>query len=150
MKIFGKIIPILILSLLSSLLLLAGCGNENIPPDGSTIYVGPDHSQAGIAADRPVNFTVVARYPDGTPMPKAIIKISGAFAVPRPFSHYQFYRSPDALSGTEVDSGFLVQTGDDGSYMFSALISFANGEFSDTIVATSGTTIGTALIEVTL
>lgn len=132
-------------------LAIAGCGKEITAPDRATISIGPSHTQTGIAADTPVNFTVVVRYPDGTPMPNAVVKISGAFAVPRATPHYQFYYYPDALDNPPnlpVDSGFLIQTGDDGSYMFSVEINASNGTFADSIVGTSGTTIGSATIAV--
>lgn len=132
-------------------LAIAGCGKEITASDGSTITISPDHTQTGIAADTPVNFTVVVRYKDGTLMPNAVVKISGAFAVPRATPHYQFYFYPDAVdnpSNIAVDSGFLIQTGDNGSYMFSVEINSSNGTFADSIVGTSGTAIGSAAIAV--
>jgi hypothetical protein len=148
-----RMLPVLILLLILPLFVFNGCGNDsfNSIPDGSKISVGPDHSQTGIAADTTVNYTIVAIYSDGTPIPNARVKVSGSFAVPRANPHYQFYLYPDGpanLTNVTVDSGFFVRTGDDGTYMFSALISAASGSFSDSIICTSGTAIGTAQIEV--
>jgi hypothetical protein len=154
MKLAIKCASILVFVLIASpVVLLEGCGkSENTLPDKSTISIGPDHSQSGIQGDTTVNFTVVARYADGTPMPNANIKISGPFAAPRTNAHYQFYLIQDGpdnpLGNTPVNSGFTIQTGDNGSYMFSVVIFVAGGTFSDSIVGTSGSTIGSATIAV--
>lgn len=156
MRLTVKLVSILVLVLIvSPVVLLESCGSkksQNTLPALSTITIGPDHTQLGIAADTTVNFTVVARYSDGSPMPNANIKISGSFAAPRNNAHYQFYLDPDGPSNpngnTPVDSGFTIVTDDSGSYMFSAVIFLATGTFGDTIVGTSGTVIGTATIAV--
>ena len=156
MKLTVKLVSLLVLVLIASpVVLLEGCGDkksQNTLPDKSTITISPDHSQTGISADTPVNFTVVTLYSDGSPMPNAIVKISGSFAAPRNNPHYQFYLYPDGLNNpsgnTPIDSGFTIQTDDSGSYMFSVVILLASGLFSDTIVGTSGTTIGSAAIAV--
>lgn len=149
-----KFITVFMLSLgLASIILMAGCGSETTPPSGSTITVtGP--APFSIGSDTNFDFTVVVKYPDGTPMPKAKLDISGAFAFPRNAAqsgwHYQFYYSPggNTVPGNlAVNSPFEAQTDDFGTYTFSALVSVATGTFTDTIVVRAGTIVGTALFQ---
>ncbi len=71
-----------LLLILSSTLLLSACGsNTTTAPDLSTVTVGPDFSQTGVASfPVPHPFTVTVRYADGSPMPKSIVNISGHYA----------------------------------------------------------------------
>ena len=138
-----------------SMILLAGCGSDSSDssvPNGGTVTV-TSHTQTGIASDTPVNFLITTRYADATPMPFANVKVSGPFAAPRtPIHYYQFYLFPDATfrhgGNTPVDSGFTIQTENDGTYMFSVLISAATGTFGDVIEVISGTARGTGTIVV--
>jgi hypothetical protein len=146
-------------------ILLHGCGNKtDITPDGSTIEFSPTSytikSPATICLS-PINVTV--RYLDSTPHPRAVVAISGGFAVPNVDATmvsgaglYQFYSAPNC-SGVPVDSGFQVKTDDNGVYSFSAVIPGLITEitptgalfvvinsFTDKLVATSGTAVKTA------
>jgi hypothetical protein len=137
-----------------SLVLIQGCGDSSTQctaPAGSTITVtGP--SPSSIAADTNFNFTAVVDTPDGKPMPKACIDVSGSFAFPRNASqtgvHYQFYLKPDGTNNPSgnipVSSPFSTQTDDFGQITFSALVTVASGTFTDTIIVRSGENIGTA------
>ena len=137
---------------LVSIILLLGCGNDKTTctaPAGSTIVItGPDIYQ-GIAADTCANLVALVSYPDGSPMPKACIDISGSFAFPRnatvTFPRYQFYYYPkcDVVANLAVDSGFGAQTDNSGVYSFSALITAGSGTFTDTIFVRSGANVGT-------
>jgi hypothetical protein len=137
-----------------SIILLSGCGSDSsqcTAPAGSTITVtGPDAFSIG-ADDTNFDFTVVVKYPDITPMPKACINISGAFAFPRNVAqlgwHYQFYYYPggtNTANNVPVNSPFDAQTDDSGTYTFSALVSVSTGTFTDSVVVRSGTIVGTA------
>jgi len=137
-----------------SIVLMQGCGDSSTQctaPAGSTITVtGPNPSS--IAADTNFNFTAVVIMPDGSPMSKACLDISGSFAFPRNATqtgvHYQFYFSPDGTSNPNgnvpVSSPFSAQTDDFGQYTFSALVTAASGTFTDTISVRSGANMGTA------
>jgi hypothetical protein len=116
------------------LTLFPGCGEEQVKsPDGSTIEFNPtSFTQAGIINDQVLNLSLIIRYPDGSPMPKAIVKVVGNRAVPDPTGSYQFYYYPDAFQNPNnlpVDSGFLAQTDDFGTYNFSVAI-FSQVTFS--------------------
>jgi hypothetical protein len=157
-RFYGIVVLMIILSMLA---LFPGCGKKKEEsPDGSTIVFNPaTYTQTGISSDTVVNVSLVVRYPDGTPMPKASVKISGAFAVPRATSRYQFYFYPDAFQNPNnlpVDSGFFAQTDDFGTYNFSVAIfsqaTLSNGAvvtnaFGDNINATSGSAFGTMRID---
>jgi hypothetical protein len=147
---------------LSMLALVSGCGKEKVSPDQSTITFNPaSFTQAGIISDQVLNLSLVVRYPDGSPMPKANVKIFGAFAVPNVIPSYQFYLHPDAFqdpNNIPVDSGFQAQTDDLGTYNFSialfSQVTFSNGisvvnAFRDNINATSGSAFGTISINIT-
>ncbi len=134
--------------------MIQGCGSSSTQctaPAGSTITVtGP--AAATITSDTNFNFIAVVKTPDGNPMAKACIDISGSFAFPRNSTqtgvHYQFYFFPDGTSNpsgnTPVSSPFSAQTDDFGAYTFSALVTAASGSFTDTVIVRSGANIGTA------
>lgn len=129
-------------------------------PAGSTITITPSNLTTRIAADTNLNWTVVVKTPDGNPMPKACLYISGSFAAPRNATHtgvhYQFYYYPDGTNSTNgnihgnipMNSPFIAQTDDFGQYSFSALVSTARRTFTGTIVVQSGLNVGTATITV--
>jgi len=151
MKSLAKLITALLL--ISSVFVLSGCGNTSGIPDGSTITVGPDFKQTGVAFFAvPVDYTVVVRYADKTPIPNAKVNIAGHYATTSTFfpGVYQFYRFADPNSPTNVavNSPFDVVTDDNGEYTFSVLISAFSGTFADTIEARSGTALGSAVLQV--
>jgi len=152
MKSFAKLLVVLML--ISSIFVFSGCGSksEGVVPDGSTITVGPDFKQTGIASwEVPVPFTVVVRYKDGSPIPKAKVNVAGHYAASSTFAGlYQFFLYADPTSSTNVktNSPFDVITDDFGTYTFSALISAGMGSFTDTINVRSGTAMNSAIIEV--
>ena len=135
----------------------AGCGRDNnsvtsdcLAPFGSTITLDPPAPiLKGGGLDLWQDFQVVVTYPDGDPMPKACINITGTFATGA-IPAYTFYYYPKAHAGnTAVPSGFDAQTNNSGSYTFSILISSATGSFKDDIVVKSGANSGQAPIEFT-
>jgi hypothetical protein len=113
-----------------------------------------------IATDTNLNWTVVVKTPDGKPMPKACLYISGSFAFPRNATHtgvhYRFYYYPNGTNNTNgnirgnihVNSPFIAQTDDFGQYSFSALVSAASRTFTGTIVIQSGLSVGAATVTV--
>jgi hypothetical protein len=139
-------------------ILFQGCGNTNTTPDKSTIEFNP--TSFTMKAPETVCLTpinVIVRYSDTTPRPKAVVTISGGFAVPNVITGvsgsglYQFHTEPNC-GGVPVDSGFQAQTDDTGVYSFSAVIfgvitlpsSTALNSFTDKLVATSDTAVATA------
>lgn len=163
MKIFRKHIIAVLMIVLSMLALFPACGeNKQDAPDGSKITFNPvSFSQRSIINDQVLNLSLIVRYPDGSPMPKANVKITGNRAVPDPTGSYRFYYYPDAFQNPNnlpVDSGFLAQTDDFGAYNFSVAIfsqvTLSNGAsvpniFKDNISATSGAAFGSINIEIT-
>jgi hypothetical protein len=154
-----RFMALLMMILLASLVfLLPGCGNNDATSDGATIAINPSTTSSTISADTTFNYTVTVRYADGQPYPKAILHISGAFAVPRNVSgsnqRYQFYYGPDGPFGTNqpVNSGFDAQTDDYGTYHFSILVygtvGGAANVFTDTIAVSSGSAMGTVAITI--
>lgn len=144
-------------SILSALVLVVllslACGTKlETLPDGSTITFDPASATFNnITSDTVQNFTVIARYPDATPIPYAVIEITGPFAVPNGMGLYQFYyyaNGTQTANNPAVDSGFKIQTDASGRYTFSVVM-FATSVFKDTIRAASGTVSGTADLEVT-
>jgi hypothetical protein len=149
-------------------ILFQGCGNNtDTTPAGSTITFNPTgftYSAPATICLSPIN--VIVRYPDGAPIPKANVTISGGFAVPNvdPVTVsgsglYQFYSAPNC-SGVAVDSGFQAKTDDTGVYSFSVVIPglitgltstgapySALNSFTDKLVATSDTAVVTADIK---
>ncbi len=129
-------------------------------PAGSTITIIPSRLTTRIAADTNLNWTVEVKTPDGNPMPRACLYISGSFAFPRNATqtgvHFQFYYYPDGTNSTNgnfhgnipINSPFKAQTDDNGQYSFSAWVSAANRTFTGTIVVQSGLNIGTATVTV--
>ncbi len=118
MKIFGKIIPILILFLLSSpLLLLQSCGDQ--APDGSTITV----TTIGVpsSADPSVQqMQVIVRDSSGAPMNKISVSIFGnkaPFTAPST-NNYNFSTDRTNLI---MSSSFSGTTDDFGAYTFYAV-----------------------------
>jgi hypothetical protein len=166
MKLRVKLPMILVLSLpIILVILFQGCGKKtDTTPAGSTITFNPTNfaiiSPAQMCLS-PIN--VIVRYPDGTPIPKAVVTISGGFAVPNVDAAmvtgsglYQFYSAPNC-GGAAVDSGFQAKTDDTGVYSFSANIPglitgttstgapfSAINSFTDKLVATSDTAVVTA------
>ncbi|MBM2839134.1 MAG: hypothetical protein HW415_1759 [Deltaproteobacteria bacterium] len=134
------------------LLMLIGCSQSTTAPSGGTITFAPaSHTQAGIASNTIVTFTVTVKDSNGKPMNKAKLMISGPFAVPRtPVAYYQFYRGNNATGGA-VNSGFEAETDEFGAYTFSVIIDAAAsaGGFADYIAVYSGTNYGSAALSVT-
>jgi uncharacterized protein YcfL len=149
-----QIIIFTLLLVIFLVVIIQGCGSSGAQctaPAGSSITVtGP--AAASISSDTNFNFTAVVKTPDGNPMAKACLDISGAFAFPRNSTqtgvHYQFYYYPDGTSNPSgnlaVSSPFSAQTDDFGVYTFSALVSATSGTFTDTITVSSGANMGTA------
>lgn len=127
-----------------------GCGKpfESIP-DGSTLTIDPTEAKFNnIYADTVQNFTVTARYPDGTPIPYAVLTVTGSFAVPNGMGLYQFYYYPGGslVANTAVNSGFQAQTNADGTYTFSVVFSAGKLFEEDTIRVNSGTAAAEAVV----
>lgn len=142
-KIFLPLVLVFILT-------LPGCGDDEAvctAPAGSSIVLTGPAVFGGISADTCANINAAVFYPDGKPMPKACINVSGSFAFPRNTAvtnpRYQFYYYPDCnvVANNAVDSGFNAQTDDSGVYSFSALISFGTGTFKDEIFVRSGVNV---------
>jgi len=158
MKLTSKVLFVLALTLLlSPVILFPGCGDNKAVPFGSKITINPSAGTLkNIPGDETQNFKVLVTYADGTPIPKAIVHISGTFAVSLSNSvpAYQFYfypDGPDRVGGnTAVDSGFDAQTDDYGVYDFSVSVYGPGTTFNDTIVVTSGTAVGTATLASTI
>ncbi len=168
MKIFRLTHIVVVAFVLASFAFFDGCGSKDkleTAPDGSTIVFSPEPASFAITADTCVNLNVILRYPDGTPFPHGVVIISGSFAAPRNVAgdspRYQFYSGPQCNlpggTGVPVDSGFQGQTDVKGVYSFSALVPALvtittstgltyqqDNAFSDTLVARSGTAVGTA------
>ena len=163
MKLYRNHNIIVFMIVVSLLTLFLGCGDKTAKaPDGSTIEFNPaSFSQKNIINDQVLNLSLVVRYPDGSPMPKSTVKVIGNRAVPDPTGSYQFYYYPDGFQNPNnlpVDSGFLAQTDDFGTYNFSVAIfsqlTLSNGFtvtniFTDNISAFSGTAFGSISIEIT-
>jgi len=135
--------------------LLPSCGDNKTIPDGSTITIDPSSvTLTNISTDSTINFTLILRYSDGTPIPLGRFRISGAFAAPNASAAYQFYyfpTGPDNPNGnTAVPSGFEAQTDDNGVYKFSIVVFGSNVGFIDTIRADSGTASGTVDLTATV
>ena len=143
-----------LLFVMFSMVLIQGCGDSDTQctaPAGSTITVtGP--AASSISDTTNFNFTAVVNTPDGNPMAKACIDISGSFAFPRNATqtgvHYQFYFNPDGTSNPNgnvaVSSPFSAQTDDFGQYTFSAVVTATSGSFTDTVIVRSGANQGEA------
>jgi len=132
---------------------LAGCGDDKAVPDRSTITINPASvSLKNILGNTMVDFKVIVRYSNGTPMPDAKIHITGAFAEPTVAAQYQFYSYPggDGVLNTPVNSGFNAQTDEYGVYDFSLVVYGPGSGFDDTIYVSSGTAVGTATIKLTM
>jgi hypothetical protein len=136
-----------------------GCGGSSTVPDKATITINGPSDAVTISADTVFDYTVVVRYSDGTPIPKAKLRITGAFAEPRNSTNtnprYQFYYNsggPLAAGNIKVASGFEAQTDDWGIYSFSVnaygLVNGAANSFADTIEVYSGTAIGSISLKV--
>jgi hypothetical protein len=164
MKLRVNLPMILVLALpIILVILFQGCGNTDTTPDKSTIEFAP--ISFTIASPETVCLPlikVIVRYSDTTPRPKAVVTISGGFAVPNVITGvtgsglYQFYTEPNC-GGVPVDSGFQAKTDDTGVYSFSAIIygliteTTSTGlpvqilnSFTDKLVATSDTAVATA------
>jgi hypothetical protein len=154
MKSTAKLKLIIALALLISLAaLLQSCGKDNSIPDRSALIINPSSvTLSNVPTDATQNFTVVARYEDGTPIPYARIHISGTFGVPFNPAQYQFYYYPDGTSRPEgnlaVNSGFIGQTDKFGVYTFSIVV-FGGTAFDDTIYLDSGTATASATVSAT-
>ena len=166
MKLRVKLPMIFVLALpIILVILFQGCGKKtDTTPAGSTITFNPTDftiSSPATICLSPIN--VIVRYSDGTPIPKALVTISGGFAVPNVDATmvtgsglYQFYSVPNC-GGIAVDSVFQAKTDDTGVYSFSAVIPglitgitstgapfSALNSFTDRLVATSDTAVVTA------
>jgi hypothetical protein len=153
MKLTARLFSVLVLAFfIAPIVLFQGCGDNESVTDGSTITLSPDDVTLTNAGETVVNFKVIVRYPNGTPVPYANLVISGGFAYPHWSASYQFYWYPDGdkniAGNTAVDSGFRPQTNEYGVYDFSIVVS--GSPFTDTIYVTSGTAAGQADIELTL
>lgn len=149
MKIVSRRASVTALLLIIVLILSASsCGNDDAAPQGALITVSPlAFTIAGIAANTTVNFKVTVTYSDGTPIPSAILEISGPMAVPRANAHYQFYYFPDGA--TPVSSGFRAQTDKFGVYSFSIIVYGPGNIFNDSISIFSGTSSTTIDVSAT-
>nr|MDA8101248.1 hypothetical protein [Nitrospiraceae bacterium] len=116
---------------------------EGIVPDGSTLSVDPvSTTLTNVTVDTAVDFKVIARYADGSPIPYAKVKIEGSFAAPNAVNAYQFYYYPGGAknpNNVAVDSGFTGQTDEFGIYRFSANVFGSATGFNDDINISSGT-----------
>jgi len=151
--------------------LFQGCGSKNSDaPDGSTISINPTSltlTNPFLAGNVIQDYTVIARYADGLPIPDVALSISGSFAVPLTSSgpivspRYQFYNAPggDQGGGQAVNNGFIAETDSSGTYKFSIVIFsevtstgglLVPNAFTDTINVMSGTAIGQTSISVTI
>ena len=150
---------VFLLFLLAPAIFLEACGKNDGAPDGATITINGPTQALSIADDTTLDFTVVVRYADGSPIPRAPVKITGGFAEPRNATNtttrYQFYFYPGGEltpNNLKVDSGFEAETDDRGTYNFSVTIFGIVGgvpnSFTDSIVVYSGTAIGTASLSV--
>lgn len=160
MRSFRKINTIILYSsfFIALTIIAQACGgNSDVTSANSTIKFNPSgHTQTGIAADTCVNFDVMVFYSDGTPRPKAFVTMYGPFAEPRNAARYQFYLNPNCnfagAGNQKVDSGFQVQTNDQGIYSFSiniyATVGGLTNTFADSIEAHSGTAFASAAVEV--
>lgn len=149
-----KLVSALVLSILiASIAILVGCGKNNGATDGSTITINGPTQALTIADNTTQDYAVVVRYADGTPIPKAPLRITGGFAEPRNATNtttrYQFYfyaGGENNPTNVKVPSGFDAQTDDHGVYTFSVTIfgtvGGAANSFKDTIVVYSGTAFG--------
>ncbi len=156
MKSTTKLMHVLALAMLiSPAILIQGCGNDPTAVDGATITIDPSTTTASIIDNTTYNYTVIARYKDATPYPKAKLYITGSFAEPRNLTNttarYQFYFYPGGeltLSNLKVDSGFYAQTDDFGSYRFSvtvySTVSGSVNSFKDTMHISSGSAFASA------
>jgi len=155
-KIKHKQIIILVLLLIT---LVQGCGSTTssdncTAPAGSTITITPSSQSisvgSGLVFPTGLNWTVTVEYPDKTPMPKACITVSGAFAIPNGYGLYQFQFYPkDVSPNVPVPSGFSAQADDFGQYTFSTLLTAPSGTWTDTIYVQSGANSGNATISIT-
>ena len=155
-----KLVSILVIFILMApIIMFGGCGKNNGTPDGATISINGPTQALTIADNTTLDFAVVARYADGTPIPKAPLKITGGFAEPRNATNtttrYQFYFFPGGENNpnnVKADSGFEAQTDDRGVYNFSVTIfgtvGGAANSFKDTVTVYSGTTVGSFSLSV--
>lgn len=156
MKLTARLFSVLVLAfLISPIILFQGCGDNKNIPDGSTITILPetvDLTDLGGLGETVVDFKVVVRYADGTPIPYANLVITGKFAIPSPTATYQFYWDSGGdqfnASPIPVDNGFKPQTDKNGVYDFSIVV-FPATAFFDDIVVTSGTAVGQTHITLT-
>lgn len=153
MKYKVKYSSVIVLALLMiQVMLFTGCGSNDAIVDRSTITISPATvSIQNIISDAVQNYSVVVRYPDGTPIPFAKIHVSGAFAEPALGAAYQFYFYPDGTQNPNgnvtVDSGFDAETDKFGVYTFSIVVFGPGATFHDAINITSGTTAGLSTID---
>jgi guanyl-specific ribonuclease Sa len=153
MKTTAKLNLVLALALLiSAVILVQACGDNNNAPDGSTLVVNPSAvTLRNVPTDATQNLSVIARYKDGTPIPYAKIHISGAFAEPFVPAQYQFYYYPEGTARPEgnrpVNSGFDGQTNENGVYNFSIVV-YGGTAFDDTIYLNSGTANASVVLTV--
>ena len=138
---------------------VVGTSNFTVKVTDTSSPVQTATQALSIADDTTLDFAVVTRYADGTPIPKAPLKITGGFAEPRNATNtttrYQFYFNPGGENNPnniKADSGFEAQTDDRGVYNFSVTIFGTVGgvpnSFKDTVVVYSGTAIGSFALSV--
>lgn len=152
----GKNFRLVPLFLLVFLVLASACGKDSdtgiagvtsdcLAPAGSTITVMPVDPEIAITGyDVPYDLWVIVSYPDKTPMPKACVTITGAFASvsPTPLYTFDYYPVNDPKGPVYVQSGFTAQTDNSGVYRFSIFIPSSTVLFEDDIVVRSGTASG--------
>ena len=151
MKLTARLFSVLVLAfLLAPFALYQGCGNNKNIPDGSTITITPSSVSLTNVGEQVVNFKVVVRYLDGSPVPYANLVVTGGFALPAATAAYQFYWYPggNLVTNTLVDNGFKPQTDKSGVYDFSIVV-FGTTAFDDTIYVSSGSVVGSATLAMT-
>lgn len=102
-------------------MLLKGCGNKDIAPDGSTIEISPAEVDYTAADGNVVQIiTVTVRDSRRAPLNGIVVTISGGFAVPFEPHLYQFSRG---INGRDpVGSPFTGKTNGNGVYEFTIVI----------------------------
>jgi|WetSurSiteA1Bulk_404760.scaffolds.fasta_scaffold63761_2 hypothetical protein len=158
----SSIVPFLCM-LMPIVIALQGCGDAHPTsvPDGSTITVSPSGLTSTITANISQDFSVTVKDESGSPINKAQVRITGAFAEPRNSTNtnprYQFYsflggENTVGNGNIPVDSGFTGETDRYGVYNFSITIYGTVGglpnTFTDIINIHSGTAFGSVSLSI--
>ncbi len=155
---------LMMILLASAVFLLPGCGSQTPngdcqAPFGSTITFLKGAATLKLSGPLPADtffdYIVSVQYPDGKPMSKACLNISGSLAQSANTSQlwaYQFWYLPggEGQAGNyKVFSPYEAQTDDFGQYSFSIVLTAGTGTFFDqTITARSGANVVTSTITV--